>query len=348
MAQQHGLDNVVAVLGTALGESHVKLLQQNRADSITLVLDGDAAGRRRTNEIIDTLLALFVKNQIDLKILTLPEGVDPCDFISSHGCDAFRQLLTTAVDALEHKFLSVSHGLDTSTDTHRAAQAAEQMLATLAHIRPSADAASSPVLLREQQMLGRISRRFQLPEDQLRNRLVALRRARQSRPTFTRSDAPHTAPAAPHASASLAAWDRDLLALILLDPSFVPRIDAVMEQPPFTSDVAARIYEACLRLAHDGEKIDFARLSLEFDDLASQSLLVTLDEICQDEKRQQADREQWLQDLLASAERRRNDRNRRSSLAAAKSNQEDAEALLARFHQESRAKQLSEYERRKK
>ena len=156
MAHQHGLTNMVAVLGTALGEAHLQVLRRF-TDSIVLVLDGDDAGRRRTNEIIDALLALFVKNQIDLRILTLPEGIDPCDFIASQGSDAFRQLLATAVDALEHKFNSVTQGLDLSTDTHRASEAVEQVLATLAQLRPASSDAASPTLLREEQMLGRIA-----------------------------------------------------------------------------------------------------------------------------------------------------------------------------------------------
>ncbi len=178
MAHQHGLTNMVAVLGTALGEAHLQVLRRF-TDSIVLVLDGDDAGRRRTNEIIDALLALFVRNQIDLRILTLPEGLDPCDFIASQGSDAFRQLLAGAVDALEHKFHSVTQGLDLSTDTHRASEAVEQLLATLAQLRPASSGAASPALLREEQMLGRIARQFRLPEEQLRNRMTALRRARR-------------------------------------------------------------------------------------------------------------------------------------------------------------------------
>ena len=92
------------------------------------------------------MLALFEKIQIDLRILTLPEGVDPCDFITQHGSDPFRQLLAQAVDALEHKFKAVTQGLDTLTETHRASQAAEQMLATLAQIRPAGGGASSQAL----------------------------------------------------------------------------------------------------------------------------------------------------------------------------------------------------------
>src|SRR5205823_2223763 len=121
------------------------------------------------------------KNQVDLRILTLPQGIDPCDFISQHGSDKFRQLLTQAVDALEHKFKAVTNGLDTLADTHRASQAAEQLLATLAQLRPAGGGATSTSLLREEQMLSRIARRFHLPEEKLRSRLTALRRDTRGR-----------------------------------------------------------------------------------------------------------------------------------------------------------------------
>ncbi len=346
MAHQHGLTNMVAVLGTALGEAHLQVLRRF-TDSIVLVLDGDDAGRRRTNEIIDALLALFVRNQIDLRILTLPEGLDPCDFIASQGSEAFRQLLAGAVDALEHKFHSVTHGLDLSTDTHRAAEAVEQVLATLAQLRPASSDAASPTLLREQQMLGRIARQFRLPEEQLRNRMTALRRARQSRPTNMRRDAAETSAPAER-SAPLAAWDRDLLALVLLEPAYLTRIEAATNRPKFTSTAAQRIYSKCVELARTGQPIDFGMLLLEFDDAETKSVLVSLDEFCQDEQRQQGDRELWLQDLLSAADRRQDEQQRRQSLAAAKTNQDDAESLLSSFCEEARPKQLGHYERRKK
>ncbi len=80
IARQFGFENTVAVLGTALGERHIRLLRRF-ADSITLVLDGDEAGQRRANEI----LGLFVAEQADLKIVTLPDGLDPADFLLQRG-----------------------------------------------------------------------------------------------------------------------------------------------------------------------------------------------------------------------------------------------------------------------
>src|SRR4051812_30586325 len=208
MAHQHGVNNAVAVLGTALGERHLQLLRRY-TDSIALVLDGDAAGQRRTNEILDALLALFEKNQIDLRILTLPNGVDPCDFIATHGSDPFRALLATAVDALEHKFKAVTNGLDTLTNTHRASQAAEELLATLAHLRPAGGGATSTTLLREEQMLSRIARQFHLPEETLRSRLTALRRDARGR-QHRRDGDQRSASAAPSGPATKPARLSDL------------------------------------------------------------------------------------------------------------------------------------------
>ena len=353
MAHQHGLDNCVAVLGTALGERHLQVLRRY-TDSITLVLDGDEAGRRRTNEILDALLALFEKNQVDLRILTLPEGVDPCDFIATHGSDPFRQLLTQAVDALEHKFRTVTNGLDTLTDTHRASQAAEQMLATLAQIRTAGGGASSQTLLREEQMLSRIARKFHLPEEQLRSRLTSLRRAARPRSGAPRDITLQTESGQPVGGtadeptrlAELPVWDRELLELFLLEPSYRARILITIEPAAFTSNAARRIYQMCGRLAENGEPCDFDRLLGALDDVNLKSLLVSLDEACA--TKESADRERWLADLLETHRRRREETEHRRDLAAARQNAGDAEQLLAQFCEQSKSKHLTDYERRKK
>jgi DNA primase len=352
MAYQHGINNVVAVLGTALGERHLQLLRRY-TDSVTLVLDGDEAGRRRTNEILDNLLALFEKNQVDLRILTLPGGVDPCDFITQHGSDSFRQLLGQATDALEHKFKAVTEGLDTLADTHRATQAAEQLLATLASIRPAGGGATSQALLREEQMLGRIARKFHLAEEKLRSRLTSLRREarRQGASRAVASQPPATAPNTAQGSqaprlADLPTWDRELLELVLLDPTLLPRVAFAVEPAAFKSDAARRIYTMCCRLAQDGWQNDFGRLLAEFDDPDMKSLVVQLDESCA--AKATTDRERWLADLLETHRRRGEEALHRSHLAVARKDSNEAEQLLASFCEQSKSKHLSEYERRKK
>lgn len=356
MAHQFGLENTVAVLGTALGDRHLQLLRRY-TDSITLVLDGDEAGRRRTNEILDALLALFEKNEVDLRILTLPEGVDPCDFICTHGSDAFRGLLTQAADALEHKFNTVTNGLDLITDTHRVSQAAEQMLAALAQVRPAAGPASPRAVLREQQMVSRLARKFHLPEEQLRSRLTNLRREAQRKKSSRaavqqsgRAAETHgvgNSTAASSRYGSLPAWDRDLLELVLSEPTYLARMADEIERADIVSDVARQIFVACCRLAKEGEPLDFGRLLAEFDDPGVKNLLVDLDESCA--AKASADRERWWRDLLAAVHRRREQYERRVALATAKQNPAEAEQMLGQLHQQqSRTRQLSDYERRKK
>jgi DNA primase len=346
MAHQNGLSNVVAVLGTALGEGHLHLLRRF-TDSITLVLDGDDAGRRRTNEIIDALLALFVKNQVDLRILTLPEGLDPCDFIATHGSKAFRKLLRTAVDALEHKFLSVTQGLDISTDTHRSALAVEQVLASLAQLRSVASSsATSAVILREQQMLGRVARQFRLPEEQLRTRLVALRRAAKPRQSSPQSPEPAAAPKQPVRLADLTACDRLLLDVVLSEPQSIPRIESLIGVGEIESPVVRQIYVTCLRISHAGVSPDFQRLVAEFDDPAHKSLLVDLVEFSSDKPPAESGR--LLEDLLAAFQRRQQQSDRRKALATGQQDDDFALAELDRLRRQSHAEELKLLEQKRR
>jgi DNA primase len=354
MAQQHGIHNCVAVLGTALGERHLQLLRRY-TDRITLVLDGDEAGRRRTNQILDALLALFEKNLVDLRILTLPEGIDPCDFIATHGSDSFRALLAQAVDALEHKFKAVTNGLDTLTDTHRASQAAEQLLVTLAQIRPQASGASSATMLREEQMLSRISRQFHLPEAALRGRLIAIRQeARGRRPSSIAANEPGEAGDSyelptniPARAADLPTWDRELLELVILDPTYFARVADVVDAAEISSPAARRIFNGMLRLAEQGMHEDFGRLLAAYDEPAMKNLLVELDESAA--KKSGADRDRWLGDLLDSYSRRGEKSLERTNLAAARqSADEEALQILTQSLQKSRPKHVGEYEKKKK
>jgi hypothetical protein len=242
----------------------------------------------------------------------------------------------------------VTNGLDTLTDTHRASQAAEQLLATLAQLRPTAAGASSTTLLREEQMLSRIARRFHLPEEKLRSRLNTLRREAMSRPRTQRADNDNQSPPAspPLRLADLVAWDRGVLELIILDPTLVPRVAVDVDPLDFTSPAAREIYLACCRIAEETPEGDFGRLLAEFDEPGMKSLLVQLDESCA--SKGTADRERWLADLVETHRRRDEENDRRTYLAAARQSSDNAEQLLAEFCEQAKSKHQTEYERRKK
>ena len=165
---QGGIENAVAVLGTALGEDHLRLLKRF-AETIVLVLDGDQAGQRRAEEVLE----LFIRQQLDLRVLTLPDDLDPADFLSQRGREAFLAAVDQAPDAFEYQLQRYTAGIDLTYDTHRANKAVERILESMAQ-------APVPITdLKLQQSLTRLGRTFSLPVEILQQRLMEYRQRRR-------------------------------------------------------------------------------------------------------------------------------------------------------------------------
>ncbi|EMI20762.1 DNA primase [Rhodopirellula maiorica SM1] len=192
-ARQSGVESAVAVLGTALGEDHIRLLKRF-AKRVVLVLDGDTAGQTRADQVLE----LFVRADVDMRVLTLPNGNDPADFLASQGRAAFDELVATAPDALEHKLNRLTEGVDVTNDTHKVTQAIEVLLGIIAQAPRGAN-------LKVDQLMLRMSRTFGLPTERLHERLEEVRKTRSraaakhrdSRPRDTRPARPTGRPSPP-------------------------------------------------------------------------------------------------------------------------------------------------------
>ncbi|HUY35505.1 MAG TPA: DNA primase [Pirellulales bacterium] len=297
IAQQCGLENAVAVLGTALGERHIRLLRRF-ADRIDLVLDGDEAGRKRTDEILE----LFVAEQVDLRILTLPNDLDPADFLLQQGAQAFLTLLRGAVDALEHKFRQATASLHAASGTHEANQALEQVLATLAKAPRLQMGGSTATKLREDQILSRLAHLFGLAEERIRKRLADLR-------TLARRGAAAAPARAPAAHEPKKLLDRDylLLEILLQSPEWMAEAQAQVAPEELRYPKLRAIYAKCGELCRAGILPSFDRLLLEIDDGELKTVLVELDEAHHAKNR--PDRSQELSELLAAFRETREQRS---------------------------------------
>ncbi|MCC7015382.1 MAG: DNA primase [Planctomycetes bacterium] len=80
-AHQVGLRSVVAVLGTATTEDHAALVRRSGARRISLLFDGDEAGRKATVRALDGLLPL----DLPIDVVRLPGDEDPCDLLVREG-----------------------------------------------------------------------------------------------------------------------------------------------------------------------------------------------------------------------------------------------------------------------
>lgn len=127
MSHQYGHSNVVAPLGTALGEKHIGLLKK-LTKRIILALDADTAGQLATLKGIEVLKQGFdsltvpvptarglirFEQQLDadVRIATLPAGKDP-DEVVREGGSKWRELIERALPVVDYYFASVAASLD--------------------------------------------------------------------------------------------------------------------------------------------------------------------------------------------------------------------------------------------
>ncbi len=328
---QAGVRNVVACCGTAMGEGHLKLVRRF-TERLVLVLDGDDAGRKRASE----LLELFISSPIDLRILTLPGGLDPCDFVASHGGDKFADLVSQAPDALEHKLQSVTEGMVLSADnTHAASRAVEQMLATLAKTQPTLGEAGSAFFLREQSLLGKLSRYFSLPVEGLRDRLRDLRQKASQKPLYAAPTAQEegydTAPRRVRAS-ELPVWEREALELMLVGDDMAQQLFAALDEVDFSASATRELFVALRQLAETGEAT-YERLMSSLSDPQQQTLLVEIDE--RGSERSKSDTNRRFTDLIDGRTRRQEGVARGRQISAVRTGElqesEADEAVAALF-----------------
>jgi DNA primase len=101
---QHGVENSVATLGTALTPDHVKFLTRF-AGSMVLVYDSDDAGIRSAKRCIDTFWKehvdfrrqdVYREENADTHILVLPAGHDPDSYMFEKGPELFLEAAASA------------------------------------------------------------------------------------------------------------------------------------------------------------------------------------------------------------------------------------------------------------
>jgi DNA primase len=118
MAHQFQCSNVVATLGTSFTAGQARILRRY-AKKVILVFDSDTAGLEAANRALEVCVA----QRLDIKLASVPQGKDPCDFLLNAGKKRFEELLDDAVDVFKFKWDRLMDSFD-SGDTlidHKAA-----------------------------------------------------------------------------------------------------------------------------------------------------------------------------------------------------------------------------------
>ena len=168
---ESGITNAVATLGTSLTSQHIRILSRHAGKKIVYMFDGDAAGQKaidRALEFIDdTMTPEAGPSRVDLLACTLPDDLDPAEYVAAHGADSLRAHIEREAKPL------IAFGIDRrlarydlSTPEGRTA-AFSDAISVLAPIKDS---------LLAQQYAVKIAGRLQMRENDVLERLAHLKK----------------------------------------------------------------------------------------------------------------------------------------------------------------------------
>ncbi|MFT3745824.1 MAG: DNA primase [Pyrinomonadaceae bacterium] len=126
---QFGVKNVAASLGTAFTDQQSKLLSRF-AKSVVINYDGDSAGIKAARRAIEHLLP----QEFDIKVLVLPDGKDPDDFIRANGVQAYNESRGRAMPFLRFALEASTTGRNLNNAKQKA-EAIEDFLPVISAIR---------------------------------------------------------------------------------------------------------------------------------------------------------------------------------------------------------------------
>ena len=128
---QAGFENTVATLGTALTRDQANLISRY-CKEVVICYDADEAGQKATERAIN----IFRETNVNIKVLKVPNGKDPDEFIKSNGENGaakFRLLLDKCGNDIEYRIAKMKIRYDTDVTEQRVEFLTEvaKLLATL-------------------------------------------------------------------------------------------------------------------------------------------------------------------------------------------------------------------------
>lgn len=115
---QADVQNVVASMGTSLTEQQARILKNN-VDEVYICFDGDASGQVSALRGMDILKSKGLK----VKVISLPEGLDPDNVVSKYGKSGFLEYKNKALPLIDYKLSLAEKGLDMLSPNGRSAYA---------------------------------------------------------------------------------------------------------------------------------------------------------------------------------------------------------------------------------
>lgn len=247
---QAGFENTVAPMGTAFTEEQVNLLARYTKE-IVLTLDADAAGQKaikRASEILEN-------TGLNVRVVIIPDGKDPDDFIKKNGPDRFRALIEGAVSDIEYKLLMAAEGIDLEAENGKLKylSAAAQVIA------------SDEDIMTRDIYIGKLCEKYGVSRTALTAKVEEIRRktkrAKQKkeiadiiRPKYSKDDINPERRISPKATAA----EESLIAVLMQHPDFYLEAKEKLLPDKMITSLNRRIYEIILNTLDEGRTLDIS------------------------------------------------------------------------------------------
>lgn len=252
---QAGFTNTVASLGTALTEEHAKMLSRTVSE-VVIAYDTDKAGTAATERAI----SIFSENGISIRILRVPGGKDPDEFIKLNGPDEFRRVLSGAEQQMDYRLAAAKNGIDLKSDDGRIAylKAAGKLLSELTS-RIELEVYAGRVA----EETG-VTRETVISEaDRIRKSAYASEKKKRHASDINpeRAVQPPRESGVRYADPVKARFEEELLSFLFTFPEMADTADGLIKASDFSSEELGRIFAAVIERNKNGAEADTNALS---------------------------------------------------------------------------------------
>ena len=263
---QFGVTNVAASLGTAFTPEQSKLLSRF-AKKVVINYDGDSAGIKAARRAIEHLLP----QEFDVKVLVLPDGKDPDDFVRENGTDEYNARRGKALPFLRFALDASVAGRNLSNAKQKA-EAIEEFLPLVSHIRNT---------IQRRETFDQAMDFFRVEDPSLKRELWTMIKSGDQHPiqTITQrvSRSAHKTTIA----------EKHLLELLIFDPELQSLILPQMEPSDYENLATGELFGAMIAINSAGQAIDRDSMLTHIGD--DESLVDTLQVLLLGEPRRTAD-----------------------------------------------------------
>jgi len=250
---QAGLDNVVASLGTAFTPAQARVLGRYTR-RVFVSYDGDTAGSTAAVRSFDLLLA----RGFEVRVVDLPAGQDPDDFIKHAEANAYGTLVRQAPGYLEYLVNKETR----SRDLGQIREKIETVNAVLPHLVKL----SSPI--ERVEWASRLADAIGIDDDLVQQELRSA--LKQGKPSIARRGTPAGA------SQGLRPVESRLLALLLGDRGICELALEKLEDADLEGSRIAGIVDTIFRLLDNGQRVDHTSLLDELSDEGDRDLVTRI------------------------------------------------------------------------